>query len=181
MWAYCFNFDEAVRCFERAIAEDPECAMAHWGVAFAKGPNYNKAWRFFDADDLKASVEYARISLAQARAASASCTPFERGLITALAARFPDQGVRRGRRSSTPSTVRTRKPCAWSTERTPMTWTRPRSSPTRCCVSARGHCGTWTAASRSATAPWRPARSSRPPSRCPAVTSTRPSTTSTSI
>ncbi|WP_399084442.1 tetratricopeptide repeat protein [Streptomyces sp. BBFR2] len=96
LWAYCFNFDEAVRCFERAIAEDPECAMAHWGVAFAKGPNYNKAWRFFDADDLKASVEYARISLVRARAASASCTPFERGLITALAARFPDQGVPEG-------------------------------------------------------------------------------------
>lgn len=96
LWAYCFNFEEAVRCFERAVAEDPECAMAHWGIAFAKGPNYNKAWRFFDADDLKASVEYANVSLARARAASASCTPFERGLITALSARFPEQGVPEG-------------------------------------------------------------------------------------
>lgn len=92
LWAYCFNFDEAVRCFEKAVAEDPECAMAHWGIAYAKGPNYNKAWRFFDAVDLKASIGYANVSLERARAASDSCTPFERALIKAMAARFPDHG-----------------------------------------------------------------------------------------
>ena len=34
---YAFNHEEAVRCFERAIKADPQCAMAHWGVAYALG------------------------------------------------------------------------------------------------------------------------------------------------
>lgn len=36
-----FNHDEAIRSFEQAIAFDPDCAMAHWGVAFASGPHIN--------------------------------------------------------------------------------------------------------------------------------------------
>ncbi|HSS90234.1 MAG TPA: tetratricopeptide repeat protein, partial [Streptosporangiaceae bacterium] len=56
IWAYAFNHEEAVRCFERAIEADPGCAMAHWGVAYATGPNYNKAWDAFDPADLAASL-----------------------------------------------------------------------------------------------------------------------------
>src|SRR5688500_1208128 len=39
----CFNFNhaEAIRSFEAAAQLDPECGMAHWGVAFAYGPNIN--------------------------------------------------------------------------------------------------------------------------------------------
>ncbi|GAA3991612.1 hypothetical protein GCM10022384_44250 [Streptomyces marokkonensis] len=96
LWAYCFNFEEAARCFEKAVVEDPECAMAHWGIAFAKGPNYNKAWRFFDATDLKASVDCANGALERARAASVLCAPFERALIEAMAARFPRHGLPEG-------------------------------------------------------------------------------------
>jgi hypothetical protein len=33
--------EEAIACFERAIEADPSCAMAHWGVAYCHGPNYN--------------------------------------------------------------------------------------------------------------------------------------------
>ena len=55
-WAYCFNPEEAVRCFEKALDYDPDCAMAHWGVAFGTGPNYNKAWRLFDAEDMQKAV-----------------------------------------------------------------------------------------------------------------------------
>jgi tetratricopeptide (TPR) repeat protein len=29
LWTYAFHHEEAVRCFERAIAADPECALAH--------------------------------------------------------------------------------------------------------------------------------------------------------
>ena len=36
----------------RRSAADPDCAMAHWGIAYALGPNYNKPWEFFDDDDL---------------------------------------------------------------------------------------------------------------------------------
>jgi tetratricopeptide (TPR) repeat protein len=49
VWTYAFNHEEAVRCFERAIDSDPGCALAHWGLAYALGPNYNKPWEFFDA------------------------------------------------------------------------------------------------------------------------------------
>ncbi|CAL9616137.1 hypothetical protein SUDANB58_05743 [Streptomyces sp. enrichment culture] len=96
LWAYCFNFEEAARCFERAAGYDPHCAMAHWGTAFAKGPNYNKAWRLFDAVDLQASVTEARAALERARACSDACTPFEQALIQAMAARFPVRGVPEG-------------------------------------------------------------------------------------
>ena len=39
--SYGFNHDEAVRSFDAAIELDPGCAMAHWGRAYALGPNIN--------------------------------------------------------------------------------------------------------------------------------------------
>lgn len=33
IWSYAFHHEESARCFERAIAEDPGCAMAYWGVS----------------------------------------------------------------------------------------------------------------------------------------------------
>src|SRR5690242_19510095 len=33
--AYAFNHAEAIRSFQEAARLDPECAMAHWGIAFA--------------------------------------------------------------------------------------------------------------------------------------------------
>ena len=39
---FAFNHDEAIRSFWHAAALDPDCAMAHWGVAIASGPHYNK-------------------------------------------------------------------------------------------------------------------------------------------
>ena len=30
--------------FEKALEADPGCAMAHWGVGYATGPNYNMPW-----------------------------------------------------------------------------------------------------------------------------------------
>ena len=59
LWSYGFNHEEAVRCFERAVADDPGFALAHWGIAYAAGPNYNKAWDAFDAVDLRASLRLA--------------------------------------------------------------------------------------------------------------------------
>ena len=43
VWAYAFNHEESIRCFERALALDPDLAIARWGIAYAIGPNYNKA------------------------------------------------------------------------------------------------------------------------------------------
>jgi hypothetical protein len=43
-WCFGYHHEEAVACFEKALAADPNCAMAHWGVAYATGPNYNFPW-----------------------------------------------------------------------------------------------------------------------------------------
>jgi hypothetical protein len=40
-WCFGYHHEEAVACFEKALAADPNCAMAHWGVGYAAGPNYN--------------------------------------------------------------------------------------------------------------------------------------------
>lgn len=87
VWAYAFNHEEAVRCFDRALALDPDLAIARWGIAYSVGPNYNKAWDAFDPVDLAASLARAREELHLAAAGRA--TAAERGLIDALAVRFP--------------------------------------------------------------------------------------------
>src|ERR1700735_2563170 len=60
IWSYAFNHEEAIACFERAIAADPAFAMAYWGVAYAAGPNYNKQWDAFDENDLRLSLRRSR-------------------------------------------------------------------------------------------------------------------------
>ncbi|OBJ52397.1 tetratricopeptide repeat protein [Mycobacterium sp. 1423905.2] len=87
VWAYAFNHEEAVRCFERALQADPELAMARWGIAYSVGPNYNKAWEAFDPADLSASLARAHTELD--RAGQGRASPVELGLIAALRARFP--------------------------------------------------------------------------------------------
>lgn len=87
MWAYAFNHDEAIRCFERALDRDPDLAIARWGIAYSVGPNYNKAWEAFDPVDLAASLARARAELLLARDGRASAV--ERDLIDALSTRFP--------------------------------------------------------------------------------------------
>ncbi|WP_031487226.1 hypothetical protein [Streptomyces bicolor] len=88
-WTYAFHHEEAVACFEAAAAADPDCAMAHWGIAYASGPNYNKPWEFFDDRDLVRTVDrtHAAVELAHEKAATA--TPVEQALIAALRARYP--------------------------------------------------------------------------------------------
>lgn len=41
--------------------------MAFWGIAFAAGPNYNKAWQFFDKEELRTSVREASDALFEAK------------------------------------------------------------------------------------------------------------------
>jgi tetratricopeptide (TPR) repeat protein len=88
-WAYAFNHEEALGCFERAIAHDPRCAMAHWGVAYAIGPNYNKAWDAFDPVDLAATLERGYAATRRAISCLDGTTAAEASLVRALAARFP--------------------------------------------------------------------------------------------
>jgi len=89
IWTYGFNHEEAVRCFERSVESDPDCAMAHWGIAYASGANYNKPWEAFDADDLATSVSTCYSAAQRAVEASVGATDLERALIAALPARYP--------------------------------------------------------------------------------------------
>ncbi|MBE1548347.1 tetratricopeptide (TPR) repeat protein [Mycobacterium sp. OAS707] len=87
VWAYAFNHEEAIRCFDRALELDPDLAIARWGIAYSIGPNYNKAWEAFDPVDLSVSLARARMELGLAGKGRASAV--EHALIEALLARFP--------------------------------------------------------------------------------------------
>ncbi|KAF2104743.1 hypothetical protein NA57DRAFT_63113 [Rhizodiscina lignyota] len=91
IWNYGFNHEESAACFEKAITEDAECAMAHWGLAYTLGPNYNKPWDFFDEKDLSITLERARSACEKAKEHAAKATLAEQALIGALQARYPRQ------------------------------------------------------------------------------------------
>lgn len=88
-WCYGFNHEEAILCFERALEHDPGCAMAHWGIAYAIGPNYNKPWEAFDDEDKRSSLERALGAAAAAANNAAATAEIERALIGALSKRYP--------------------------------------------------------------------------------------------
>jgi tetratricopeptide (TPR) repeat protein len=81
---FAFNHDEAIRSFKHAAALDPDCAMAHWGVAVASGPHYNKP----DLPADRAKEAWASLQLARAKAKAAP--PADQALIEALATRYAD-------------------------------------------------------------------------------------------
>ncbi|KAL4938203.1 hypothetical protein BDV06DRAFT_201440 [Aspergillus oleicola] len=94
-WVYTFNHAEAVKCFSQAIARDESCAIAHWGLAYALGPNYNYAWEFFGenlAETVRRTYEASQraLELSQGSDRGNVATPVEKALIRALTNRFPD-------------------------------------------------------------------------------------------
>jgi tetratricopeptide (TPR) repeat protein len=93
-WTYGFNHEEAVKCFERAIAADESCPMAHWGIAYSIGPNYNKPWEMFDADELQTVVTRAHdAALSAQKHAAKKSTAEEEALINAVVFRCPTSHV----------------------------------------------------------------------------------------
>ena len=89
VWTYSFNHEEAAACFERAIASDPGCALAYWGLAYALGPNYNKPWESFDPADLSSSLSRAYAATAGAVSRAPGASDVERALVDALVSRYP--------------------------------------------------------------------------------------------
>ncbi|MFF5159352.1 tetratricopeptide repeat protein [Streptomyces sp. NPDC000348] len=89
VWTYAFNHEEAVACFGKAAEADPDCAMAHWGIAYALGPNYNKPWEAFGDGELVDAVARTHGAVERAHEKAAHATPVERALIEALRARYP--------------------------------------------------------------------------------------------
>jgi tetratricopeptide (TPR) repeat protein len=88
VWSYAFNHEESIRCFERAIVADESFALAHWGLAYAAGPNYNKQWDAFDEVDLRDSLARAHAAAIRAAELDEGTLDVERDLISALPARY---------------------------------------------------------------------------------------------
>lgn len=90
-WIYAFNHEEAASCFELAIANDPACAMAYWGLAYSLGPNYNKPWEAFDKHERDTTVNRANHAVMQSKERAEAATPVERALVNAQQFRYPQQ------------------------------------------------------------------------------------------
>ncbi len=92
MWLYGYNHGEAVKCFRRAADHDPACIMAHWGIAYGVGCNYNKKWSVFTPENVAKTMETARGAILAGYRYLASVTPVEAALIQAVEKRFQRKG-----------------------------------------------------------------------------------------
>jgi tetratricopeptide (TPR) repeat protein len=90
-WVYAFNHEEAVKCFQTALEHDPDCAMAHWGVAYAAGPNYNVPWELMDPNGQAKALAASFDATKKALACASRATAVEQALIGSLPARFPQR------------------------------------------------------------------------------------------
>jgi tetratricopeptide (TPR) repeat protein len=81
---YGFNHDEAIRSFEAAAADDPQCAMAWWGIALANGPHINNT----QVDEAHAKAAWK--ALTKARDLVGKASPVDQALIDALGKRYAD-------------------------------------------------------------------------------------------
>jgi len=90
-WCFGYHHQEAVACFEKALEADPDCAMAHWGVGYAMGPNYNLPWEYLDPATKAAFLAKAYDATHAALARKDKVTAPERALIEALTARYPQR------------------------------------------------------------------------------------------
>ncbi len=90
IWLYAYNHEEAISCFQAALKDDSECAMAQWGIAYAIGPNYNKPWEAFEDAEKPNAVAIAHQAVAQATALNDQGTPVEQALIKAVSHRYPE-------------------------------------------------------------------------------------------
>ncbi len=87
-WCFGFNQDEGLACFKAAAALDPQCAMLHWGIAYAAGPFYNMPWCDFGEIEASECTAFCRGHIDKALALSGSATALEMALIDALAQRI---------------------------------------------------------------------------------------------
>ncbi|KAJ5097689.1 hypothetical protein N7456_008410 [Penicillium angulare] len=95
VWTYCFNHDEAIACYEQAIAHDDNCAMAYWGISFCAGSNYNKTWALFDENDrinaIKRCYKFSQEALKRVHHAS----DWEQAIIVGHSKRYPNDDPNR--------------------------------------------------------------------------------------
>jgi tetratricopeptide (TPR) repeat protein len=90
-WLFGFNHAEAIKCFQKALRHDAECAMAHWGISYAAGPNYNLPWVRYDAQGRQMALSASWDAMQQALAHAGKASPVEQAMIKALPARYPQR------------------------------------------------------------------------------------------
>ena len=89
VWCFGYNHEEAIACFAKALAHDPDCALAHFGIAYAIGPNYNRPWDLFDPAAKEQALARAFDECRAAQAHKDELTSAERALVEALPSRYP--------------------------------------------------------------------------------------------
>ncbi len=82
--SYAFNHAEGHRSFMEAARLDPNAAMAHWGTAFALGPNINDP---LPTEERKNKINEAMV---KARKLASKSSAKEQALIAALSARYSE-------------------------------------------------------------------------------------------
>ena len=82
---YAFDKYGAVRSFREAVKRAPECAMCHWGEAWAWGSYLNAPMSAADAPFAFAAIQQA------VKLSSDHATPVERSLIEAMSRRYVEQ------------------------------------------------------------------------------------------
>jgi tetratricopeptide (TPR) repeat protein len=85
------QYVESSETFEQIAEADPGCAMAHWGVAYALGPNYNLPWHLYDPEGRAQALAGAYDATQLALSHVEDVTPVEQALIRALPARYPQR------------------------------------------------------------------------------------------
>jgi predicted Zn-dependent protease len=81
-WLHSFEYSESQHAFEEIAATEPQCAMAHWGIAMSL---YHQLW----APPSRAELEQGWRTVLRAKEIGAK-TPRERAYIDAVAAFYND-------------------------------------------------------------------------------------------
>jgi len=79
---YGFNHEEAIRCFQKSLTYDADCAMAHYFIAYSNAANYNNP----DGFDHAAAFQESKKAMEKVKDGKAS--DWEMALIKAQQSRF---------------------------------------------------------------------------------------------
>ena len=90
-WVFGFNHYEAIKCFRKALEHDDGCAMAHWGISYASGPNYNLPWVRYDPHGRQMALAASYDAMQDALKHAGKANPAEQAMIRALPARYPQR------------------------------------------------------------------------------------------
>mmetsp|Transcript_136 Transcript_136/g.336 ORF Transcript_136/g.336 Transcript_136/m.336 type:complete len:622 (+) Transcript_136:110-1975(+) len=84
-WAFAFNHEMAIQCFQLALKFDPKNPMCHWGIGYSNGPNYNNSTGLDAYEAFEHSQKAAKL-LGEKKVSG-----FEEELIQALTTRYTSE------------------------------------------------------------------------------------------